>query len=170
MSTYPNVLAGQDITADLLNSMLPQVAYKTTGEAVTSSTTMQNDDELFVPVVASSVYLAELFLLYDAAAAGDIKIGWTAPSGASLAWTVVGATTAETTNTSVSTLNMQTRTTSETASLGGSSSTGIGATAYGRLTVSTTAGNLQFQWAQDTSNGTATNVRAGSVLKLTRLA
>jgi hypothetical protein len=38
------------------------------------------------------------------------------------------------------------------------------------LVTSSTAGNLQLQWAQNTSNATATTVKAGSVLTALRLA
>ena len=65
---------------------------------------------------------------------------------------------------------MQTRTTTEVASLGGSTSTGALALAFGTLIVGSTAGNLQFQRAQNATSVTATNVRAGSHLLLTRIA
>jgi|SRR5882757_2660360 len=169
MAIYPNWLAGQDITADSLNAMQPLIAIKTAGEAVTSSTAMQNDNELFLPAVASATYLMELYLMYDSSTASDIKIGWTVPTGATMIWAPMGANLGEATNSAVLSMNLQSRVETETANLGGSTSTGIGATAWGVLIMSTTAGNLQFQWAQATSGATATNVRVPSTLKLTRI-
>ncbi|MFE9764609.1 hypothetical protein ACFYPC_08780 [Streptomyces sp. NPDC005808] len=166
---YPRWLSGDQPTPEDLNGLILS-ARKTVTEPLASSSTMQNDDELFVAVEASAVYRVELFLLSDSGTAGRLKIGWAAPSGASLAWAVLGPTTAESTNTAIASLNMQTRTTTEVASLGGSTSTGVLALAFGTLIVGSTAGNLQFQWAQNALSVTNTNVRAGSHLLLTRIA
>jgi hypothetical protein len=38
------------------------------------------------------------------------------------------------------------------------------------LTTSSTSGTLQFQWAQGTSNATGTVVKAGSFIRLVRVA
>lgn len=168
---YPTWLAGEEITADKLNSLIT-AAIKTTSEAVTSSTTLQNDDALFVSVAASATYRMDLLLLHDsdATAAADIKVGWTGPAGATMHWGVVGANTASTSSTTVPNSNMQTALITETASFGGGDSTGTTALVAGTLVTSTTAGTLQLQWAQETSNAVATNVRAGSHLVLTRIA
>lgn len=162
-------LAGEEPTPEDLNGLILS-ARKTTTEGVTSSTTLQNDDELFVAAEVSAVYRVELFLLSDHGTAGKIKIGWTVPTGASLSWAVLGPATTEATNTAVASLNMQTRTTSEVASLGGSTSTGVLTLAFGTLIVGSTAGNLQLQWAQNATSVTATNVRSGSHLVLIRIA
>lgn len=166
---YPRWLAGDQPTPEDLNGLILS-ARKTVTEPLASSTTMQNDDELFVAAEASAAYRMELFLLSDSGTAGKIKIGWSAPSGASLAWGVLGPATTEATNTAVASMNMQSRTTTEVASLGGSTSTGVLALAFGTLTVGSTAGTLQFQWAQNALSVTNTNVRAGSHLLLTRIA
>lgn len=164
---YPQWLAGEEPTPEKLNALILS-ARKTSTEAVTSST-MQDDDQLFVAVEASAVYRVELWMVYDAPTAGDIKIGWTGPSGATMTWTVMGATTAEATPSSVATMNLQSRLITEVAALGGSTSTGVGAIAFGTLIVGSTAGTLQFQWAQNSASGT-TNVRSSSHLLLTRIA
>lgn len=170
MATYPSVLAGQDITADLLNSMLPQIAVKSVGEAVTSSIAQQNDNELFVPAVANATYFVELWLLHDSAVAGDISIGWAALSGATFSWGVVGPHIGATTSSTVTDVNMQTRALNEAADLGGGGSTGTTAIAKGIFTTASTSGNIQLTWAQRVSSVTATNVRAGSFLSARRIA
>jgi hypothetical protein len=170
VATYPVIYAGQTITADLLTSMLTDVTVKASTESVTASTTLQNDDELFTSVAASATYDVRVYLLHSSGTAGDIKVGWTAPTGSVLTWGVQGAHTGSTSSSQVADVNMQTRTIGETASFGGGSSTGTTAVIYGSLTTSTTAGTLQLQWAQDASNATATQVRAGSALIVRRTA
>lgn len=172
MSKYPAVLAGQRITASLLASMLPDVVAKTTTENLASSTTLQNDDELFSSVEANATYDVELWLLHssDSGADGDIKVGWTGPSGASMTWGVQGSNEAATSSTAATSINLQTRTIGETANFGGGGSTGTSAYIRGRLTTAGTAGTLRLQWAQRSSSATATQVRAGSILRLRRTA
>uniref|UniRef100_A0AAU2A022 Uncharacterized protein n=1 Tax=Streptomyces sp. NBC_00093 TaxID=2975649 RepID=A0AAU2A022_9ACTN len=171
MPVYPSIPAGRRITDALLESMLPIVVVKSAGESVTSSTTLQNDNELLAPVEANATYDVFLLLLHDsdATAAADIKVGWTGPASAALNWGVHGANSAATSSTSALT-NMQTRTIAEVAAFGGGDSSGTTALIYGTLTTAGTAGTLQLQWAQETSNGVATNVRAGSRLEVRRTA
>lgn len=165
---YPKWAAGERITAGKLNALVTAVVKSAT-EAVTNSATMQNDDELFAPVVANATYRVQLMLLYDAPTAGDIQIGWTGPTGATLTWTPGGAATSEGTSFALTSMNYQTRLITEIAAIGGSTSTGVMADVTGTLIVGSTAGTLQFRWAQNTANATATNVRANSHLILTRI-
>lgn len=167
---YPTILAGQDVTAGLLTSMLPTIVVKAATEPITASTTMQNDDELFATVAANATYDVLLHLLHDSATAGDITIGWTAPAGAVMTWGLIGAQSGETSSSTVANVNMQTRTILEAADLGGGASTGTYGLVHGALITSATAGTLNFQWAQRVSSATASNVRAGSVLMLHRTA
>ncbi len=170
MARYPEILAGNRITAQLLDSMLPDEVAKTATQGVTSSTTLVDDAELFVAVEASATYHVELFLLHDSDPAGDFKLGWTAPSGATMTWGGHAAGAAETSSAAATTVNMRTRLISETeGGLGGADGGGTTAFYQGYLITSTTAGNLQFQFAQQTSNAQASNCRAGSILRVRRL-
>lgn len=167
---YPDILAGEDITAGLLTSMLPVIVPKAATEPLTASTTMQNDDELFASVAASATYAVQLHLFHDADTTGDIKIGWSGPAGATMNWGAVVAHVNETSSGTVTAVSMQTRIISETQDIGGGSSTGTYSVVHGTLITSATAGTLNFQWAQRVSSATATNVRAGSMLILHRSA
>ena len=71
----------QAISDDLTVLGAPPLAIKTATESVTSSTTLQDDDELVVTVEANTKYRVELLLLYDGNAAGDIQVKLVAPSG-----------------------------------------------------------------------------------------
>lgn len=167
---YPDISAGEDITAGLLTSMLPVIVPKEATEPLSASTTMQNDDELFASVAASATYAVMLHLFHDADVTGDIKIGWSGPTGATMNWGAVVAHVNETSSGTVTAVSMQTRLISETQDIGGGASTGTYSVVHGTLITSTTAGTLNFQWAQRVSSATATNVRAGSMLILHRSA
>lgn len=170
MATYPPIPPGTTLTYGLLTSMLPITATKAATESVTSSTTMQNDDELLAAVEASATYDVLLHLLYDSATAGDISIGWSGPTGATLNWGLIGVHVNETSSSTVANVSMQSRIISEIVDLGGGASTGTYGLVHGTLITSSTAGTLNFRWAQRASSATATNVRAGSQLILRRTA
>ncbi len=57
---------------------------KTSDESVTSSTTLQDDDDLEFDADANSVYFLIAGSLGDASGTGDLKFGWTLPSGAEI--------------------------------------------------------------------------------------
>jgi hypothetical protein len=129
---------------------------KTATESVTNSTTLQNDDELVLPVVANAVYKVELALIFDGVSgSGGLKMAWTAPAGASMAWGDVNFAAAQSPGTTVS------RNT-------GGAGVNVIQTVWGTLTTAGTAGSLQLQWAQVTANGTATRVFPGSYLEIER--
>lgn len=141
---------------------------KTSTESVTSSTTLQNDDQLFLAVVANAKYAIEGLLLYDGAGAGDFKVAFTTPSGATINW----GGTAPQSGVGVNSLNANVATASGAAlafACNGAGNTML-AQPKGYLAIGATAGNLQLQWAQQASSATATRVFLGSQLKLTRIA
>lgn len=144
----------------------PIIARKTADELIASSTTLQNDDNLAWAVTASAVYLMELRVQYKADAAGDLKWGFTFPSGLTMLygyWGVYDSASAFTSNGQ----KIQT----DVPVVGGvGASTGIMLAMSGIVTVAATAGTLQFQWAQNTSNVNSTTVCAGSYGTLTRVA
>lgn len=165
----PAVVVGTVATADYANSwFLPVVAYKTADESVTSSTTLQNDDDLALAVAASATYIFRGWLNYEGAAGtGDLKIGWTYPSGLTMAYGHIGETTGAAISTgSVTTTSAE----SNNPNFGGNGAgTATSAYLFGMVFVSTTAGTLQLQWAQASSTGTATKMKKGSWLELRRV-
>lgn len=143
---------------------------KSSDETVTSSTTFQNDDELFVSVVANAQYFVEFFVIYDAVQAADIKIEWSAPTGSTFDWTHGGLGTSATGSTGSVSRNY--RSLGDIGTIGGPSASG-GALAIipgeGRLVTSGTAGLFRFRWAQNSSNSNGTIVKANSVLIVQKL-
>lgn len=153
---------------DLLNSITRGVV-KTADESLTSNATLQNDDDLVLPVVASATYIVEWSLVTDGALAADFKYSFTGPASATMTWESVGILTTDTTATAA-------RGATDNATIGtvqthGTILAGTNSRIDGRgvLTVSTTAGSLQLQWAQNTSTASATRCRAGSWLRATRI-
>lgn len=170
MAVYPQIPAGRRLTDALLESMLPINAVKAVTEPLASSITMQNDDELFAAVAANATYDVTLKLLYDAATAADITIGWSGPASATMNWAAIGAQVNVTSSGTVPDVTMQTRLINEVQDLGGGPSSGTVAWVTGTLLTAAAAGTLNFRWAQRATSTTATNVRAGSSLWLRRTA
>jgi hypothetical protein len=165
-SQYPQVFAGQNLTAGLLQSFAPFTVVKAADTSRTSTTTLASDPDLQFAVAASAVYFWELFIDYEGGTqnSSDITVGWSVPSGTTMRWSRSALTL--TGGVDVGVLSDQ----SGTPSFG---TNGAGNTraimAKGTLTASTTAGTAAFQWAQHTSNGTATIVHAGSGLLVVRV-
>lgn len=160
------------LTYDTVNRYFVQQTsvIKSADETVTSSTTAQNDDELFVDVLANTQYFVEFFIIYDAIQAADLKIQWTAPSGSTFDWTHGGLGTS-TTSTSGS-VSRNYRALGDVGTVGGpaaSAGTNTIIPGEGRLVTGGSAGLFRLQWAQNTSNATGAIVRARSVLLVQRL-
>lgn len=144
-------------------------ARKTADQSVANST-LVNDTELFVPVIATAVYYVAALIIYRAAATPLFKFGWTGPAGATMSWcpnclsTAVTAAVVGSINKSIAVIG--------TAPSGGAAGIGTSVCAepVGTLITTGTAGNLQLQIAQDTTNATATIVKADSMLYLVRVA
>lgn len=170
MAIYPNVLAGQDISADLLNSMLPKVAYKGSTTSRASTTTATADPDLLFAINANDLgtYLLEGFISYTGAAigSGGLKIGFsysgTISSGT---WMGQGNDTTSTSNYSGQGTGFG-GTTVNFGTNGGNFSV----VTFNGSFIATTSGTLSIIWAQVASNATATSLRLNSWLKLTRIA
>jgi hypothetical protein len=166
-------LAGEWILAE--DVVLPQVVKKTATQSVTSSTTYVDDDDLQV-TLGIGTYRVELFAHVSGAGGGDFKCRW-AFSGTlgSTARTEFGpginttsATAVSAAATTVGTVRAvgEAYTTDGRYGTDGANFSGIREDLYFEVQV---AGLLKFQWAQDTSNGTATQVSPASRLYITLL-
>lgn len=171
------VYAGNIIYASDINDLSPIQAFKTLDESVNNGgtgTTLQNDNELVVAGRANTNYSVIFALMFtEAAGTGiDIKCAWTQPSGCTfnmanagpnLAWTgAAGAAEAE-----WSAWQNQTSTTTGTISFGTTNAAALSMHGLGTWRVGATAGNLQFQWAQQNSSASNVTVKAGSVVIIT---
>ena len=162
----PVWIPGQVLTSSDVNTWLaPTNVSKQADQSVTSSTALVSDNELVLAVVASAQYDFDCFLLYEGGTQGssDMKIQWNVPAGSTLRYQATGIGTAGGMGfgngyTAASVLQL------------GSQSAGnlCACTLTGNLLMSTTSGNLQLKWAQNTSSGTSTIVHAQSSLTLQR--
>lgn len=161
---------GQKPTGAELNRFLMQQAHviKAANESVTSSTTPQTDDHLVLQVTANTDYWVQAFIIYNGATAGDLQIGWGAPTGATFDWVSDGLSVAATTTT-----DEVSRTAQGVSNLPNVGAAGSGVLCVvapkGLLRVGSNSGQLRLRWAQGTSSGTATQVMANSFLMARRL-
>lgn len=142
-------------------------ADKTSDETVTSSTTLQDDDELFLTVAANARYIVDAFVDYTGAndPAGGLKMGWSGPSGATMKWTNFGVN-----QSALTSYNVVVETIAGGRIVGTNGGTEMSCQPRGRLVTSSTSGTFRFRWAQGVSNVTGTVVKAGSFVRLVRVA
>jgi len=133
---------------------------KSADQTVTSSTTLVNDSQLKFAVAASETYIFQAWLYtYAADGTPDIKVTFTGPSGSTVFWsssqvifTGGGATTLTVVAPGATAADFYVDANYRAIQL------------YGTILNGGTAGDLQFQFAQNTSSANGTSVKAGSSL------
>lgn len=135
---------------------------KAADETVTTTTTLQDDDDLSFAVEANKRYAVWGGILVNTGTTPDIKVQLTSPASATFDGTILN----DISSTSNATIELLVE--SGTTAL-----TGAGADRWhsfsGTLVVAGTAGSATLQWAQNTSDGGNTTVKAGSWLAYTEL-
>jgi hypothetical protein len=167
-SQFPVILAGTDYTAALIQSIVPWTAWKAADTPRSNTTTLANDPDLTVPVVANGSYLF-LCLLFATGAAistGDLKAAFAWPSGGSGKWGSAGFATGS----AVPNWNAARTTTATSVPFGVNGASSSWMLLGGMLLNGATPGSLTLQWAQNTSNATATTLQLGSGLLVVRTA
>ncbi|GIH07504.1 hypothetical protein Rhe02_55710 [Rhizocola hellebori] len=145
-------------------SLTPLWKRKTSIETVNNSAVLQNDDVLFLPVLANTVYHMEMRVIQNSGTTPDFKAGWTYPSGLTMLYNRLGVGLAGGGNVHLLFNSDQT-----TSILDDGFAADRSFMMWGYVAVSTTPGTLQFQWAQNTANASNTSVLPGSYLKLTKV-
>lgn len=146
-----------------------QFRRKTADQAVVSSVTLVDDDTLFVPVAANAIYVVQGFIAYNAGGVGDLRIGWSGPSGATLDWNVGGGPSDQTTQ--AMTVWMGVNNIGGFDTVGGLGGANISnARPLGILVVGSTPGLFRFRFAQGAFDGFGTTIKTGSALWATRVA
>jgi hypothetical protein len=150
-------------------ALRPRIVIKAVTEQVINSTVFQNDDELLMSLSAQCTYEFELILGFTTAGSSTpgIKITFTGPTGSTGCFYINGYGTGVTW---IAGLGDFVPYTFGNIADGDESSGAVhGTSVKGMVKVGNTAGNLQFQWAQNVSSaGSYTKVYAGSYLKVTR--
>lgn len=164
----PSWSAGSRITASGLNTMLPKQAFKLATTSLTSTTTLTADPDLVLSIGSGELgsYEIDGFLSVTGAAVGtgDVKIAlsYTGTMGAN-GWVAQGSDTSSITN-----LHGFGRSIDGTTQAFGVNGANFTVVDLGGSIQALTAGVLTLSWAQNTSSATATNMRLGSWLRLTR--
>lgn len=140
-------------------------AFKTDDESVTSDTTLHDDNTLFFTAGANEIWHVHISIEYTTGAAGDFKFQLTPPSCDQTGY-MVYATDEPGVGEQVEFLTATCNT--PIPVLAGAITDGhVYLDAY--LLIGAAGGSVNFQWAQNTSNGTATTVGEGSLLIAHRL-
>lgn len=154
-------------TGQILNG-IGSILFKqrTTTQTVVSSTTLVDDNALFVTVVAGGIYELKALLKYNSSTTSDLKIQWVGPASSTLSWTVIGLIAGAVSQQDVQMLPsaISTPETLGVASAGATTFADI----TGNLNVGS-AGTFKLQWAQQVSGGTNTNMLADSYIRLLRM-
>lgn len=148
-------------------TVIPQFFIpKTADETVNNSTALQDDDELKVQLGASDVWAFELALfLTNASATSDYKIAFTVPAGATMVWGPHLDNGSPCWDSGLTTSTPVTPKTEATTHTFGGRAGDSFLFLRGVIIMSSTAGTVQLQWAQNTQTVENTKVRKGSYLR-----
>lgn len=160
------VYAGQNILADDLNNLIPIAATKAATTSRTSLTTVAADPDLFLPLAANATYDLELLMLITSAtnAAGDFlwDLAWTGSALVDIGFHALHNTIASGSQADLEGAGVSNDSSSPTAAfVAGASTSTTAAFALGTI-ATTTAVVLTLEWAQFSSNVSATSLLAGS--------
>lgn len=134
-----------------------------------STTTLADDPHLAIDVEANATYIMDGQIIYYAAAAVDIQVGWSGPASASMEWNSLSPSEAATTPAYEGVLKYESRNIGQTQNWGGTGVI-IVARPSGCLQTAGLAGTFRFRWTQRVSNADATIVYAKSYIRLHRVA
>jgi hypothetical protein len=163
----PTWSVGQILTASDVNTWFVDIVRnKPTDEGPITTTTLQNDNDLILPLAAGAAYELDGYLAASGASisTADIKTGFTAPSGASFRFTTFGYSL-----TSNAVVAISAARSSGAAPQGVDGSAASPVIIKGWVTTTATSGNFTLQWAENTGNASGTSVLAGSWLKARRI-
>lgn len=155
----PVTAADLQAMVNATSELRPVFKRKTSDETVNNSATLQNDDHLFLSVAASTTYELDGVLHYNSGTTPDFKFGWTVPTGLTMKYTVQAVS---------GSFNGFSQDQTTIPAIDGQG-VDVAAVLTGIVIVSTTAGTLTLQWAQNTANASNTIVRAGSYLRLRKV-
>lgn len=163
--TAANLNAAFTAVTTSVTAITPLFVRKTSDETVNNSAVLQNDDALLLAMSASSTYLLDLRLIVNSGTTPDFKFTFTVPASTTGSIQIFEGSTP---STAAAVLQgpFSLTATSATSGIAGDQIILV----QGVVVVSSTAGNLQFQWAQNTANASDTKVKANSYMMLQKVA
>lgn len=157
-----------DATLESIVSALPYptvTAFKATDTSRATNDTPAADPDLSLSVAASATYVLEGYLNYEGGTLGASDLQIVLHSVGTLRYQVVGG------NPSAAPVIAGTIVGGEAVALGTTGATNLKAALIrGTIINASGSGTLALWWAQNTSNGTATILHAGSWISLRRIA
>lgn len=152
---------------------IPKYAWKAANLDRASTTTLTDDPDLTMQLDANATYRVEMFLHFAAIDLARFRTAWTVPSGATGNRSAVGPDQGQilsgTSSGGTGRWGVHAFTTICTYGSRDSGANQCFALEESTL-ITTTAGTCALQWAQATSNATATRLGQGSFMRVTRLA
>jgi hypothetical protein len=157
-------------TAAATDTAIAGLFSRTTVNQVLAATniTLQDVTNMSVAVAASGSYWVKAMLFYQSPAVAPIKVAWSAPAGATLAWTT-GALASSVTAASSGVIEKLAYAIGSVPVLGVDGATTLVAMMEGWLGAGA-GGTFKLQAAQSVSNASQTTIIAGSVLWLRKTA
>jgi hypothetical protein len=144
-------------------------AYKNSNQTMTlSSTTLQDVGSLLVAMPTAGVFSFRGTVYYDTSTTADIKFGFTFPAGGAMRWTGLGVTTAGGA-TGDGTFSTVTTSGGSTSYGGAGVGTVLACHFTGEYVAGGTAGNVQFQAAQNVAEATNTTINIRSHFEFWRV-
>lgn len=157
MTAAGQVNAGSRITAAMVRGTAPLSAYKGASQPLASQTALQNDNALYIELLANAIYHFELTVFYNGPSGNTMTQGLVLPSGATCAYSLKQLLSGGSFSAGYY----------ESGNPPAAYCSGTGTTysieMKGTIVVAS-AGTLQYQWAQGSSSATDTTVQAGSDL------
>ncbi len=145
-------------TASEIGPSIVTCVIKSVDETIQTDTVLSNDSELLAAVTANTNYYWVLMLNFTTPNNADLKLLFTAPAGAVMKAAVQDAIGAYNAGVMKDVLTEEQLTTGN--------NTDMNYILQGSLEIGATAGTVNFQWAQNTSQATDTTVREGSAFFL----
>jgi len=156
----PIPVADQDVAnkqyVDSLDARITSVVKKV-DEIVSNSTVFQNDDELFIPLLANTIYSFKFWQIYLSTTVADFKTRFIVPAAATGLYCFDGLAIASRMNAFSTDLNQS-----------GNGGLGDLSPFAGRIIMGANAGNFQIAWAQQTAEVSNTTMLQGATLEVIR--
>lgn len=170
-----NLTGSLTLAGNLTASGIGQERYvaKTADTSRSSTSTLADDPELTATVVANGVYYVEFLVsAKSTSTTPNIKTAWTTPTATGLKFCIGPTNSAADFTTRTNTRGRFSAHNFSTSNdyITNSTNVGIAILEKGIVTVGGSGGTIAFQWAQNTSNATATVVEAGSYMYIRRIA
>lgn len=153
-----------------LNARSYHVYVRRTADGVPANANivLANDPVLVGAVDTGATYMWEAGIFYDSSTTADIKFAFTTPTFSAMRWSGTGLATTAAGNEG----DMRNATVSASGTSTQFGGIGVGTIIFAKIEgfiVTTAAGNIQLQFAQQTSDPTNTTIRNGSYLRIWRM-